>query len=516
MSDSSHSSSPSSTRGAASTSLVATLTSPPSEEGEELRSLAGLGVEWLEVRADLVGDLDPAWLRRRFGGGLIYTLRSRAEGGEAEGGRGARLRRISGAADAYDLVDLEAERDLFAELLEAVPREKRLISWHGPSSHLQDLKERFAEMSSTPARFYKMIPFARRSGDGIQALALLHSVGRDDLVCFAAGEIGTWTRILAPRLGCPLIYGAFGDLPGAPGQITVEKLHRDYRLPEVPPIDRVCGIVGDPVAHSLSPRLHNGAYAALGVPAVYVAFHVESFGDFWLEVVESGSMEILGLPLHGFSVTSPYKELALAVSGASSPRAQHIEAANTLVFHDEVWEAESTDPDGVVRAFRRAGADPDGRSAAVVGCGGAGKAAAYGLEIAGAEVTLVNRGAERGKKASRELGLPFRLLADFDPGAYDLVVQATALGHGSDDPFPFDPGALRSDAVVLDMVYGGRPTRFLEAVRRRGVTGIDGREMLLFQALEQFRLMTDRELDEVLARELLGIEHPTYSSSDPT
>jgi 3-dehydroquinate dehydratase/shikimate dehydrogenase len=486
------------------TSLVATLTSPLSDDGAELRSLPE-GTDWVEVRADLVGDLDADWLRDRYDGGLIYTLRSKAEGGQAEGGRAARQRRLTTAAESYDLVDLEAERDCVDGILNAISPEQRLISWHGPSTHLTGLKERFLDLASTPARFYKMIPFASQSGDGIRVLALLDSVRRNDFVCFAAGEIGSWTRILAPRLGCPLVYGAFGEVPGAPGQWTVEKLSRDYGLPWLPEIERVCGIVGRPVAHSLSPLLHNGAYRALGVPAIYLAMHVEAFGDFWLEVVESGSMEILGLPLRGFSVTSPHKEVALAVSGASSPRAQHIEAANTLVWHEEVWEAESTDPDGVVLALVHAGVELRGRKAAVVGCGGAGKAAAYGLQLAGSKVTLVNRSKERGRKASMELALPFRSLEDFDPGAFDVVVQATALGHDPDDPLAFDPERLASGAAVLDMVYGGRPTRMIQRVRELGHTAVEGREMLLYQALEQFRLMNGRELGEHLARDLLGM-----------
>ncbi|MDA8016593.1 MAG: type I 3-dehydroquinate dehydratase [Thermoanaerobaculia bacterium] len=499
------------------TSLVATLTTPPSDDGAELRSLPE-GTDWLEVRADLVGDLDPAWLRDRWSGGLIYTLRSKAEGGKAKGGRAARQRRLSAAAADYDLVDLEAERDRTDEMLGAIPAEQRLISWHGPSTHLTGLKERFAGLAKTPARFYKMIPFAAQSGDGIRALALLDSVRRDDFICFAAGDIGSWTRILAPRLGCPLVYGAFGDEPGAPGQWTVEKLSRDYGLPHLPAIDRVCGIVGNPVVHSLSPRLHNGAYRELGVSAVYVALHVEAFGDFWLEVVESGSMEVLGLPLRGLSVTSPHKEVALAVSGASSPRAQHIEAANTLVRHDEVWEAESTDPDGVVLALTSAGVELGGRKAAVVGCGGAGKAAAYGLQLAGAKVTLVNRSKERGKKASMELALPYRPLDEFDPARYDVIVQATALGHLSDDPLAFDPERLAPHAAVLDMVYGSGPTRLLQRVEELGRIAVEGREMLLYQALEQFRLMNGCELDEKLARDLLSIPAPsrTKETTDGT
>lgn len=487
------------------TALVATLTSPPSANGEELHGLHP-AVEYLEVRADLVGKVAADWLRDRFAGKLVYTLRSRAEGGAFEGGKQSRRRRLAAAAPAYDLVDLEGQRDLFPELLAEVPADKRLISWHGPPTHLAELRGRFEKLAATAARFYKLIPTATQSGDGIRPLQLLASLGRADVVAFAAGEVGAWTRLVAPRLGSPLVYGALGETPGAPGQLPVARLIDDYGLPRLPAAERLYGIAGRPVLHSLSPRLHNGAYRALGVAALYVPFHVESFGDFWLDVVEPGSLDDLGLPLRGLSVTSPYKEVALAVSGVSSPRAQHIAAANTLVRDDhDVWEAETTDPEGVSRLLAANGVAVDGRRAAVVGCGGAGKAAAYGLELAGAAVTLVNRGRERGERASQEMQLPFVPLADFDPAGYEILVHATALGHAPGDELPFAPAAVGADATVIDLVYGPQPTRLVSELRRLGRRAFGGRRVLLHQAFGQFRLMIGEELDEPLARQLLGL-----------
>lgn len=485
------------------TTLVATLTSPPSDSGDELPRE---GVEYLEVRADLVGKIDPDWLRDRFPGKLLYTLRSRAEGGGFEGGKQSRRRRLAAAAGSYDLVDLEGQRDLFPELLVDVPAEKRLISWHGQPTHLADLRARFEKMAATEARFYKLIPTATLSGDGIRPLQMLHALRRPDVVSFAAGEVGTWTRLVAPRLGSPLVYGAIGDVPGAPGQISIDKLMKDYGLPFLPDAKKLFGIVGRPVLHSLSPRLHNGAYRALGLAALYVPFHVESFGDFWLDVVEAGGLDALGLPLAGLSVTSPYKEVALAVSGVSSPRAQHIAAANTLIrLDDGVWEAETTDPEGVSALLTSAGIEIQGRKAVVVGCGGAGKAAAYGLELSGADVTLVNRGHDRGQRAAVEMHLPFVPLADFEPASYDILVHATALGHHPDDELPFALQRVDKTAAIIDLVYGPGPTRLVHEARVLGRQVFSGRQVLLHQAFQQFRLMTGSELNEPLARELLSL-----------
>ncbi|MEM7586928.1 MAG: type I 3-dehydroquinate dehydratase, partial [Acidobacteriota bacterium] len=480
------------------TTLVGCLTTPPSADGEELRNLPA-GVDYLEVRDDLVTGLDPDWLRDRFPGKLIYTLRSQAEGGAFNGGQRGRERRFRQAIGRYDLIDLEGDRDLDSELLEAIPSDQRLISWHGAASSAQDLAERFERLAATPARFYKLISETRQATDALHPMTFLRSQQRDDVVAFAMGESGIWTRLLAPRLGSPLVYGSFGDVPAAPGQLTLTKLIEDYGLPQLDDVEGLFGIVGRPVMHSLSPRLHNGAYRRLEVPGLYVPFHAESFGDFWLDLVESGALDALGIPLWGLSVTAPYKEVALAVAGTSSGRAQHIGAANTLVLRGSVWEAESTDPEGVVLALRHAGVEIQGARAAVVGCGGAGKAAAVGLQMAGAQVTLVNRGQDRGRKASMELRLPFMPLAELDPGDFEILVQATSLGARDEDALPFAPERLRADAAVIDMVYGSKPTRLVREVSSHGRIGIDGREMLLHQALDQFQLMTGCELAEPMA-----------------
>jgi 3-dehydroquinate dehydratase/shikimate dehydrogenase len=486
--------------------LVATVTTLP-EEGLTPAASDLAEVDWLEVRADLVGDLDPARLARHFPGKLLYTLRSRAEGGAFEGSPERRKRRLLAAASRFDLIDLEAARDLTPEILKAVPAEKRIVSWHGPAAAVEGLKATFERMAAVPAAFYKLVPTAAQPGDELPCLILLESLGRRDVIAFAAGPGGAWTRFVAPRLGAPVVYGSLGEVPAAPGQLSIERLRRDYGLPELPPVEALFGIVGNPVTHSLSPRIHNAAYRALGIPAAYLPFHTESFGDFWLEVVEGGVMSALGMPIRGLSVTAPFKEAALAVAGAESPLAGLIGAANTLVWNQEVWEAEATDPDGVVLPLRDRGIAIDGLRAAVVGAGGAGRSAAEGLAKAGARVTIFNRDDERGRAAADRLKLSFLPLSELDPARFDLLVNATSLGRGEDDPLPFDAERLRSGVVVIDLVYRlDRPTRLLDEAAARGAVAIDGREVLVDQARGQFRMMTGQDLPLALARRVAGLD----------
>lgn len=487
--------------------LIATLTEPPSASGEEISRLPA-GVSWLEVRGDLVGDLDAAWLRQRFPGRLLYTLRSRDEGGGFAGGVEERRARLSAAASQYDFVDLEgSDRD--PRLLGAVPPERRIVSWHGAASDLQALRERFAVLAAIPAAFYKLVPGADAAGQELAPLALLRSLGRRDVVAFASGRLGAWTRLLAPRLGAPLVYGALSELPGAPGQPTVRSLVEDFGLPALRRVTALCAVVGDPVEHSLSPRLHNALYRELGIDMFYLPLWVPSFGDFWLEVVESGSLEVLGCPWKGFSVTAPHKSAALAVAGASSPLADRVGGANTLVHNGLVWEAESTDPAGVIAPLRERRIDLAGKRAAVLGAGGAGRAAAVGLEQAGAAVTLVNRGAVRGRRAAEELGMTLLAIEEWDPGLFDVLVNATPLGRAGEEPFPV--ARLAPGAVVVDMAYGSQPTPLVQAARARGLAAVDGREILLYQGLEQFRLMTGHEAPMEIARRALGLSRPGLS-----
>ncbi|MGH9380470.1 MAG: type I 3-dehydroquinate dehydratase, partial [Thermoanaerobaculia bacterium] len=193
--------------------MIASLTSP--DDLARLESLAGYA-DMLEVRADLLGDLAVDRLRDGFPGGLLFTLRSRAEGGQGETAPALRHERLLAAAEAgYDLVDLEADRDLDPALLSRLPESRRLISWHGPAVELDGLRERFRALVSTPARWYKLVPAAHEPGEEFAVLALLRGLRRRDVIAFAAGEAAAWTRLVAPRLGGPIVFAAAGETAAA-------------------------------------------------------------------------------------------------------------------------------------------------------------------------------------------------------------------------------------------------------------------------------------------------------------
>jgi len=489
--------------------LVASLTETPSASGDEIHALSELA-DCLEVRADLVGDVGVDWLRERFAGKLLYTLRS-----EAEGGRGTvepeRRAVLLSAALGYDLVDIEADRDLGRAVLEAVEPRRRVVSWHGRARNLEVLRGRLRQVSGVEARLYKLVTEARHSGEELVPLELLLGAGRGDVAAFSMGVVGAWTRLVAPRLGAPWIYGAAGPLVAAPGQQSIERLRVDYGLPNLHRASRLFGVVGHPAAHSLSPRLHNAGYRDRGEEALYVAFDAPDFEIFWREIVLSDFFDRAGLPLRGLSVTAPHKAAALAAASEAGDLACGTQGANTLLpgrngAAGRQWRAESTDPEGVTGPFRRSGIDLEGREAVVIGAGGAGRAAALGLAAAGARVVLANRTESTGRAAAESLGVAFVPLEELEPGDFDIVVNATSLGHRADDPLPCDPAGLRTSAAAVELVYGGGPTPWSRALAARGVMVVDGREVLLHQGLSQFEAMTGVALPFEVGAAALGLE----------
>lgn len=440
---------------------------------------------WLEVCGD--GSV-PAAESFRFGGKLLFTLRSREN-------RAALLRE---AAATYDLVDLEAG-DLDAETLAAIPAERRVLSRTVDG----DEDPRLEELLATPARLYRVVFRPRGYADTLRPLRLLATHKRRDLIAFAAGPLGTWTRVVAPQLGAPFVFGKLRGDVATDGVPTLTQLRVDYGFPALGAVDEIFGIAGDPVFTSLSPRLHNAAFRETGRRALYVPFHVPDFDDFWTGLIGGAALDDLGLPIRAICVVSPYKQAALPSADMRTPMVERAQSTNFFVREGLGWTADTTDPAGVLLALNDRGIDVAGMPVAVVGCGGSGRAIAAALHQAGAAVTLVNRGLERALLAVHLLRLPFVPLADFAPERYGLVVNATPVGRNGDRLAALDD--LRGDAVVIDLVYGALPTPLIAATRAKGQVTVDGKEILMRQAMSQFRLMTGQDMPEPLVRGILEL-----------
>jgi 3-dehydroquinate dehydratase/shikimate dehydrogenase len=489
--------------------MVAVLSEPPRPDGSELRGLAAR-VDALEVRADLVGDLDPHWLRQHFPGTLVYTLRSVEEGGQFSGDLAHRHARLQAAARAYDQVDLESARDLTAEMLAAVPAGRRRLSRHVDQPADLDALTTFVDrMSETPAALYVLSIAVVTAEDAVAVVTLLKAAKRSDLTAFATGSAGLWTRILAPQLGAPVVFGQVGT-GGQAGLPTLTQLQTDYGLPELAPLCYLYGIVGRSPGRSSSPLLHNRAYRMLGVPAIYLTFFTEDLERFWRILMPA--LDAANLPLRGLTIITPFKERVMELVGRPSPAAAHCGAANVVWRDGDTWAADTTDT-SVVAALAAGGFDPCGHRAAVLGCGPAGRAVAAALALAGAEVFLVNRGSERGQFAERLLALPFVPLAHFSPVGFTLLVHATPVT----DRLPLPLTGLSKDATVLELVYTDATTPLIREANVRGLSTVDGWHVLAAEVAMQFQLMTGLTMPRSAAIDcpvpFRVIDHPLLEES---
>ncbi|HEX6360670.1 type I 3-dehydroquinate dehydratase [Actinophytocola sp.] len=465
---------------------MATLTTAVWKGRRDLRALRGF-VDGLEVRVDLTGDSGVDLLRGLFEGELIYSLRSAESGGAFVGSAAERRRCLLAAARSYDVVELEADRDLTPDVLAVIPPHRRRISWYGKARDPAGLRATFDRMANTPARLYLLAPEAETIEQAMAPTRFLAKLGRSDVTAFATGNLGVTSRVLAPWFGAPVVFGGLGrDL--AWGVPPVEHLLADYPFPELPPVEHVFGIVSRPMRASRSPRLHNASYRALGLPALYLPLPATEFPNSWQAMCTG--FEQLGLTFGGATVVAPFKEDALALADAASVEARRTGAANLLVREERGWRAYTTDPVGIVGALRAAGVELAGRKAAVVGCGGAGRGAADGLLRAGLVPTIINRGPARGSYAAELLGVPYLPLAKFAPEKYSLIVHATPM---RDEP-PFAVDRLADGTVVVDLTYGPDETGLAAAARARGLVVVDGWRVLEVEVDQQFRLLTGRSI----------------------
>lgn len=466
----------------------------------------------LEIRADLLGDLPAAQFRDRSDRRLLYSLRSVAEGGQFAGTAAERRMRLSRAEESYDLIDLEGERDLHPGLLQIIEPSRRLISWTGPVAGMEWLQTLWRRFSSVPAKLYRFACGVARPGDEIEPLLLLKSLGRDDVVAFSCGPAGLWTRLAAAQLGAPVVCGTLEE--AAPdGEPSISRLARDYGLPALSPFDELYGIVGSNAFRSLSPQLHNAAHRCLRRRALFVPFDVESMVDFWHATVTSGKLESIGLRINGLTITSPFKETAIPLAGERSLMVEHAGSTNIVTRVNGQWRADTTDPEGVLSNLAERRIPVRERPVAVVGCGGSGRAVARAFKNAGADVTLVNRGLERGRFAVQLLDLPFVPLSRFSVAGFSVVVNATPVGR-DDGELPFRLDDLLQDAVVVDHVYRSGSTPLIAGTRAAGRVGIEGREVLRQQVLRQYRLMNGVDMPVEPIEALLGRDdRPTVAAA---
>jgi 3-dehydroquinate dehydratase/shikimate dehydrogenase len=330
-------------------------------------------------------------------------------------------------------------------------------------------------MRQTGASLIKIAVTATRLSD---ALPLLDIARTGDAVVIAMGDAGIPSRILATRFGSRWTYA--GDAV-APGQLPAARMIDEFRFRTVGPETALYGVVGNNVTHSMSPVMHNAAFEAGHLDAVYVPLGAADFDDFrtFADAVD----------LRGASITTPFKLDALEAAQHADDLARAVGAANTLRRGRESslpWEATNTDVQGFLDPLEAMYPRPlRGVRAAVIGAGGAARAVAVALVSRGARVTVHARRREQALEVAAsghaEAG-PWPPAA----GSWDLLVNCTPLGGPTaraETPLPRGPF---NGTLVYDLTYGDGETPLLREAREAGCLTLDGLPMLIAQAERQF------------------------------
>jgi 3-dehydroquinate dehydratase/shikimate dehydrogenase len=435
---------------------------------------------------------------------VILTIRRTAEGGRFAGSereRAALIARLG--AGGFAFVDLEEDLDApgLAESLTGAGA--RIIrSLHDFSGVPPAFTSRVAAL----ARGRREIPKAAVMPSGAADLCrILETCAalKGEKIVLGMGAFGMPTRVLAPKIGSFLSYASPVGAPVAPGQVDPATLEDVYNFRSIGPSTAVFGVMGNPVLHSRSPHIHNPGFAAVGVDAVYLPFLVDSVGDFLK------AADLLGI--RGLSVTVPFKQDVIPLLSKSDEVVRATGACNTMTRTGGVdpWAGTNTDVEGFLAPLRLqlGGEVPPGLGATVIGAGGAARAVVHALVSQRARVLVLNRSAERARELAGAFDVPF---AGLDDGGYrlaaehaDLIVQTTSAGmapHADVDPAP--GLAFRAGQIVYDLVYAPEMTKLLLRARDAGCRIVRGRQMLIAQAMEQFRLFSGTEYPKALRESL--------------
>lgn len=444
----------------------------------------------VELRLDGVQDVDVAGSLADRRLPVIVTCRPTRQGGQFDGAEETRVALLEQAwALGAEYVDVES--GAAPALLERSGGARIVASHHDFEKMPDDAIDRLRTLLATGAEVVKFAATVDRLSD-VVTLRNLSRAADGRAVVIGMGPAGVASRILAAHLGSRWTYAGDG---AAPGQLPLARMRDEFRVQTIDLRTQVYGVLGRPVGHSLSPAMHNAAFRARGVNAVYIPLEAASFDDF-TEFADA-------LDLRGASVTAPFKLDARRCAATVDAVAARVGAVNTLRRRDGVWEGCNTDLAGFMAPL--GARNLRGRRAAILGAGGAARSVASALQHAGAAVTVHGRRLEEARALASSLGVR---AAAWPPSAdsWDVLVNATPVGTApAVDVMPVPLDGTLHDRLVYDLVYNPPVSALLRRAGALGADTLGGLPMLVAQAAAQFHWWTNRTPpDDVMRRAALA------------
>ncbi len=468
--------------------LCVTVTAATTAELRQQRD-AVADADLIELRLDTVRDPNVAGALEGRRRPVIVTCRPAWEGGEFHGSEETRKQILAEALSlGAEYVDIEW-RARFDDLIAQAGGRRIVLSTHDYLGVPIDLTARVHAMRSTGAEVIKIAATLTSLSDNVSLLDLGAQSGRQSgLALIGMGPYGLATRVLAGRFGSVWTYA--GSLK-AIGQLSAEALLKDYHFRSVTDATEIYGVAGGSVRHSVSPAMHNAAFRAARVDAVYLPLPAVSADDF----ATFGR----AIGISGASVTIPLKVSLFDRVDEVYAVARRIGAINTIRVENGRWIGGNTDASGFLEPLQEKVA-LTGVRASVLGAGGAARAVIVALASSGCSVRLHARSRHQAEEiamlTSVEVG-PWPP----EPGSWDLLINCTPVGmHPRVDETPM-PADLLTGRCVYDLVYNPSSTRLLRDAAARGCQTIGGLEMLVAQAREQFQWWTGIKPQAGLMRE---------------
>jgi len=469
--------------------ICVSITAPTDEEVCEVLKQAAEVADLAEIRLDFMTeepDLEAILADKPCP--VICTNRPVREGGRRSGCERERVALLEQAAAlGVDYVDIEVDS---AHLLGDIGDAKRIISYHNFAETPDDMEAILGEMKEKGADVAKFATHANRLADNATMLELVQSADIP-IIGVCMGGLGVATRILTCKFGGLLTFATIA--PGtesAPGQIPAAEMRDFYRVHQHGPDTRIYGVIGNPIGHSMSPAIFNAAFRALDMDAVYLAFRVDDVADFVETFRRIGML--------GCSVTIPHKQNIMPFMDEMDDLVKRVDAMNTVAKQGDKLFGTNTDLlaaiSGIEEALETKGTPGiDGKSAIMIGAGGAGRAIAFGLVDRGVKLTIVNRTASKAEALAAELGCEWRPLDDLPALSADIIVNSTSVGmHPNEDTSPAPADMLQEGMVVFDAVYNPIETKLLSDAKARGGITVNGFDMFVKQAAAQFELWFDQ------------------------
>ena len=456
--------------------LCATVTAETTAELRARRDEASSadGADLVELRLDTVRDLDLEGALAGRTRPVLVTCRPTWEGGQFTGAEDERRAILCRALElGADWVDLEW-RGGFEALIAKRQGRNIVLSMHDFEGTPEDLEARYRAMRGTGAEVVKMAVRSRSARDVVRLLRLGRAGRGELLVLVGMGPTGVPTRLLPGHFGSCWTYA--GEAV-APGQVSLSEMVHRYRFRRTSASTAVYGVAGAPVGHSLSPSMHNAAFEAAGLDAVYVPFEATDADDL-MALAD-------GLGVAGLSVTAPFKESILDHVREVDALGRRVGAVNTVRADQGGWIGLNTDVPGFLAPLDGRGDLSKVRST-VLGAGGAARAVAVALGSRGAAVTVCARRPDRAAVVADLVDGAVGTLPP-PPGSWDLLVNTTPVGTSPRvTRTPVPAASLRGGSTVYDLVYNPGRTRLLREALSAGCEAIGGLDMLVAQAVRQF------------------------------